>query len=70
MSAEHDRVPARLPMIIPTVNAQRLTAIEAAREEAEEARRHAAEIGDYVTAQRWLWHERLLATQAAVAERP
>jgi len=33
------------------------------REEAEAARRHAAEIGDYVTAQRWYWHERILPTQ-------
>jgi hypothetical protein len=30
-------------------------------ESAEAARRHAAEIGGYVAAQRWLWHERVMA---------
>src|SRR5262245_23221252 len=34
----------------------RITTVEGA----EELRRHAAEIGDYAMAQRWLWHERQL----------
>jgi hypothetical protein len=39
-------------------------------EEADDARRRAAEIGDYVMAQRWLWHERQLAAQQDILQPP
>lgn len=67
MSAETVSTPPRLPS--PEVIGTEATLPRVTREEAEEARRHAAEIGDYVTAQRWLWHERLLATQDERDER-
>ena len=68
MSIDHDRAPARLTIVRPVANENRLPAVTV--EEADEARRHAAEIGDYVAAQRWHWHERLLATREDRTERP
>jgi len=61
MSVERDRSLTRLPAIDRVIDDERIAA--ATREEAEEARRWAAEIGDYVTAERWFCHERLLAAQ-------
>src|SRR6476660_4131699 len=52
MSAEYDRAPDP-SLLIDDVRGL-ITTVEGA----EEARRHAAEIGDYAMAQRWLWHER------------
>ena len=68
MSAEYDRAAARPPLVGLVVNTKR--GAEVTLEEADEARRHAAEIGDYVSAERWLGHERLLATRATSTERP
>jgi hypothetical protein len=59
MSAEYDRAPDR-SLLVDDVRSL-ITTVEGA----EEARRHAAEIGDYAMAQRWLWHERQLAAQDA-----
>ena len=68
MSMEYDRAAARPPVVNLPATEQRIP--DVTLEQAEEARRHAAEIGDYVTAQRWLWHERTLATQEDRAARP
>ena len=61
MSAERDRSLRYPPDSAWIIDDKRLAA--ATREEAEEARRQAAEIGDYATAERWFCHERLLAAQ-------
>ena len=58
MSMETDRAAARPAIVGVIASEKRLP--DVTREEADAARRHAAEIGDYVTAQRWLWHERLI----------
>ena len=68
MSVELDRASAPPTIIRPVVNDTRLPVTT--MEEADAARRRAAEHGDYVTAQRWLWNERLLATQEERANRP
>ena len=60
MSVEYDRAPARLPIATLAMSEKRLLAVTV--EEADAARRHAAEIGDYVMAQRWLRLEQRLAT--------
>jgi hypothetical protein len=68
MSAERDRVPTYPPTIDQVIDDKRIAA--ATRDEAEEARRKAAEIGDYATAERWFSHERLLAAQDLSAALP
>lgn len=40
------------------------------RDEAQEARRQAAEHGDYRLAERWYWHERMLASEREVPDYP
>jgi hypothetical protein len=55
MSVELDRLP--ISEMIVTDTCVRAVTIE----EADEGRRHAAEIGDYVMAQRWLVLERHIA---------
>ena len=57
MIVEHDRLP--ISDLIITDTCVRVVTVE----EAEEGRRHAAEIGDYATAQRWLQLERHLAAR-------
>ena len=68
MLAESDHAAARLPVAGLVVGEKRV--VEVTLEEADEARRRAAEHGDYVTAERWLWHERLLADQEAYTGQP
>jgi hypothetical protein len=60
MSAAHQGEYPHLPIVMAVVD-QRAAAMT--REEVDEARRRAAECGDYVTAERWSWHARLLAIQ-------
>jgi hypothetical protein len=67
MSIDQPPTTARPPFVETPVAEQ--TVVPVTRETAEEARRHAAEIGDYVLAQRWHWHERVLATQTDTTER-
>jgi hypothetical protein len=67
MPVESDRAAAR-PSIGELFGTEKRLP-EVTREEADAARRHAAEIGDYVMAQRWHWHERLLATQEVRVDR-
>jgi hypothetical protein len=67
MSVETDRAAARPETVGFVVAEKRLPAVT--MEEADEARRHAAEIGDYVTAQRWLWHERMITDYEDRADR-
>jgi hypothetical protein len=68
MSVEYDLAPARPPLVGLSVTSQRVPPVN--RAEAAAARRHAAEIGDYATAERWLQLERTLATQTKAADRP
>ena len=68
MSAERDRSRTYPPSIDRVIDDRRLAA--ATREEAEEARRQATEIGDYATAERWFCHERLLAARDLSATYP
>jgi hypothetical protein len=68
MLVESDRAAARPPVAGLVVGEERI--VEYTLEEADEARRRAAEHGDYVTAERWLWHERLLTDQEARTEQP
>jgi hypothetical protein len=68
MPTQRDRVLTYPPTIDQVIDDKHIAA--ATREEAEEARRKAAEIGDYATAERWFSHERLLATQDLSAAHP
>lgn len=43
---------------------------ECRRDEAQEARRQAAEHGDYQLAERWYWHERILASEVGAPDYP
>jgi len=43
---------------------------EFGRDEAHEARRQAAERGDYRLAERWYWHERILASAVGDPDYP
>jgi hypothetical protein len=67
MSVGYDRAPARPPLAGRGVTSRRVPPVNRAE---PAARRHAAEIGDDATAERWLQFERALATQAMSAERP
>jgi hypothetical protein len=64
MSAEYNRHPPIPPIV------DDMRGLVSTVEEAEEARRHAAEIGDYLMAQRWLWHERQLAAREGETQPP
>ena len=66
MSTGRDRSPGDPPDRDQLIVDQRRAG--ATIEEAEEARRRAAEIGDYATAERWYLLERALAAQAAPAD--
>jgi hypothetical protein len=68
MSVEYDLAPARLPLVGLGVSDDRFPPVN--RAEAEAARRHAAQIGDYATAERWLQFERTLSAQTKTPERP
>jgi hypothetical protein len=68
MSVEYDLAPARPPLVGLSVTSQRVPPVN--RAEAAAARRHAAEIGDYAAAERWLQFERSLAAQTKTPEPP
>jgi hypothetical protein len=68
MSVNYDLAPVRPPLVGLGVSEQRFPPVN--RAEAAAARRHAAEIGDYVTAERWHQFERTLAIQTKTPERP
>lgn len=67
MSAEfHADPPVDLSVTSSTVP---LTELSSRRQQASQARRHAAAIGDYVAAERWYRQERALDAQLAARER-
>ena len=67
MSVNSDLAPARTPLIGLGVNENRFPPVNLA--EAAAARRHAAAIGDYAAAERWLQFERALARQQDATKR-